>query len=553
MPEKILAIKIRSKDWKLTDFQSDLSCMVLAPISLNEDYWETFELNDEDIEILYNHLLEKETPLSTDELVSILVENRLEREQQSAEDKKAGDVKSYLPEDSYTVGEKIVFSSLDWETGKVINIRQGNTALDAPFKVIEVEFEGGQKREFAAELSDHKLNIPLEIDEDDPLLNPSAIASVHGDYIIDRVADSFSQNEDFVFIAGRWFPRPLLLDVSAGILNLADAVLDMSEGGPLPTAELLKQVDMPSGDNEKLAEFSLDLALQEDERFDEVGTSGEVSWFLKRQEPKDVLETPIFLKYKPIEYDNSVLTDEMRSMVHRLQDELSPREDIEEDVNKYETNLLFPHWRAGTLPLTPNLSKLFPSAYISPRVRFILVDGDTGEKFPGWVVRLEGYVYGLKDWYTSRGVMPGCIIRLREGENLGEVIVEVDSHRSAKEWVRTALVGADGGVVYAMLKQTVRTAFDDWMMIAIPADTASLDEAWEKSSANPPAFEQVVVNTLRELAKLNPQGHVHAAELYSAVNLVFRCPPEPLLALLASRSWFKHLGDLHYRFEETEV
>ncbi len=527
--------------------------MALATISLNEDYWETFELNDEDIELLYNHLLDKETPLSTDELVSILVEDRLERERQSAEKKKAGNVKSFLPEDSYAVGEEIIFSSLDWETGKVINIRQGNTALDEPFKVIEVEFKSGQKREFATELTDHKLNIPLEIDENDPLLNPTAIAGVHGDFISERVADSFSQNEDFVFIAGRWFPRPLLLDVSAGVLNLAEAVLDMSEGGPLPTAELIKQVDMPSGDNENLAEFSLDLALQEDERFDEVGTSGEVSWFLKRQEPKDVLKTPIYLKYKPIEYDDSVLTEEMRSMVRRLQDELSPHEEIEEEINKYEINLLFPHWRSGTLPLTPKLSKLFPSAYISPRVRFMLVDGETGDKFPGWVVRLEGYVYGLKEWYDARGVMPGSIIRLRHGENPGEVIVEVDSHRSAKEWVRTALVGADGGVVYAMLKQVVRTAFDDWMMIAMPADTTSLDEAWEKSAANPPAFEQVVVNTLRELAKLNPQGHVHVAELHSAVNLVLRCPPEPLLALLASRSWFKHLGDLHYRFEDTEV
>lgn len=527
--------------------------MALAPISINEDYWETFELNDEDIEFLYNHLLDKEIPLSTNELVSILVEDRLEREQKKAESKRSGGAKNYLPESSYELGEEIIFSSMDWETGKVNNIREGNTAVDMPFKVIEVEFKGGQKREFAAELADHKLNIPVEIDANDPLLNPTAVANVHGDYIIERVAEAFSKNEDFVIIAGRWFPRPLLLDVSPGILNLAEAVLDMSEGGPLPTIELLKQVDMPGGDNEKLAEFSLDLALQEDERFDEVGTSGEVSWFLKRQEPTDVLKTPLYLRYDPISYDKSLLTDEMFAMVRRLQDELSSLEETDEQLDKWEINLLFPHWRSGSLPLTPQLSKLFPSAYISPRVRFMWVDGETGEKFPGWVVRLEGYVFGLREWYAARGVMPGSIIRLRRGDNPGEVIVEADSHRSAKEWVRTALVGADGGVVFAMLKQTVRTAFDDWMMIAMPTDTSTLDETWAQASLKQPAFEQIIVNTLRELAKLNSQGHVHAAELYSAVNLVFRCPPEPILALLASRSWFVHLGDLHYRFEETEV
>jgi hypothetical protein len=54
------------------------------------------------------------------------------------------------------------------------------------------------------------------------------------------------------------------------------------------------------------------------------------------------------------------------------------------------------------------------------------------------------------------------------------------------------------------------------------------------------------------LAKLNPQSHVHASELYTAVNIIRRCPPGPILALLASRPWFIHVGDLHYRFDDSE-
>ena len=34
-------------------------------------------------------------------------------------------------------------------------------------------------------------------------------------------------NPDFVKIAGRWFPRALLIDVNTGHLNLAEAILDM--------------------------------------------------------------------------------------------------------------------------------------------------------------------------------------------------------------------------------------------------------------------------------------------------------------------------------------
>jgi hypothetical protein len=55
---------------------------------------------------------------------------------------------------------------------------------------------------------------------------------------------------------------------------------------------------------------------------------------------------------------------------------------------------------------------------------------------------------------------------------------------------------------------------------------------------------------MRELTKLNPQGHVHAQELYAAVNLVRRTAPAPLFALLASQARFIHVGDLHFRLEE---
>ncbi len=53
---------------------------------------------------------------------------------------------------------------------------------------------------------------------------------------------------------------------------------------------------------------------------------------------------------------------------------------------------------------------------------------------------------------------------------------------------------------------------------------------WERKQT----FEELVVTVMREVTKVNPQGHVHAQELYAAVNLVRRVPPAPLFALLAS-------------------
>jgi hypothetical protein len=180
------------------------------------------------------------------------------------------------------------------------------------------------------------------------------------------------------------------------------------------------------------------------------------------------------------------------------------------------------------------------------------VDGDTGDKFPGWVVRNRGYIFGLEEWYRERELMPGSIVRIQPGKKPGEVIVKVDAQRSRRDWVRTVLVGTDGGVVFATLKQIVTAAYDERLAIAVP-DTDMLDNAWELRKKDQLPFERTVVNMARELTKLNTQKHVHASELYAAVNLMRRCPPGPIMALLASRPWFVHVGDLHFRFNDSEM
>ncbi len=380
---------------------------------------------------------------------------------------------------------------------------------------------------------------------------PEAVFDQFGPLLIERLEEGLGANPDFVRIAGRWFPRALLVDVNTGHLNLAEAVLDMAGGGPLSTTALLEQVELPSDENPKLVEFSLDLALQEDPRFDEVGPAGRILWYLQRLEPDEVRQTPIFLQYQDVDYDRSVLTPQMLELERLLDDELSPigvTADFEKDAT---VELLYPHFRAGTLPLSPRVRPLFPTAYEAPRIRFMLVDGDTGEKFPGWVVRNPGYVYGLKDWYHQRGLMPGSIIRVQPGADPGEVIVRVDSQRSRRDWVRTVLVGSDGGIVFATLKQVVSAAYDERLAIAVP-DLEMLDKVWLERQRKQPPFERIVVDMVRELTKLNPQGHVHAIELYATVNLVRRCPPGPILALLASRMWFVHVGDFHFRFNDSE-
>lgn len=519
--------------------------MASAPPQLSADYWQALQITPKDIESLQTYLFEHETPLTAHELVTVLVSDRIRSEHEHVA-KATLQEKSYLPKEKYSAGDSIHFPALK-TSGRVVSMRAGTNPELGDFDVLTVDLHDGQQKFFAAGLQAHALNNPPVDELSASLLDPEAVARDYGAGLESRLGSAFANDTSLVRIAGRWFPRALLLDINAGHLNLAEAVLDISAGDPLPTDALMKDIELPAGVNAKLAEFSLNYALQEDERFDEVGPAGQVLWCLHRLEPAGVQAIPAPLQYIEIEHDRALLSEQMLNLEAQVDDELSDEPDVA--VDEVTISLLYPHWRAGTLPVSARTARLFPTAYESPRVRFTLVDTKSGKKIPAWVVRQHGYVYGLADWYKSQEMIPGGLIRVRRGELPGEVRIEALTRRPVRDWVRTVIVGADGGLVFALLKQQISVDLNVRMAIAVP-DPAGVDAARELSAKNRQGFDSLTINLIRELMKLSPQGHVHVQELYAAINILRRVPPAPLLALLALRPEFIHVGDLHFRLDE---
>jgi hypothetical protein len=517
-----------------------------SALNLPENYWNEIQVTPSDVENLHTTLFERETPLTTHDLAFAFIEARVRAEQANKESEKKSSAKKFLPKEKFNVGDDVVFPALGWKVGKVKNVRAGVNPSLLNFDVLVVEMDDQSERLFAAGLESHHLNeVPIATSETSEI-NSNAILSEHGFEIEKALETALSQDDGLVKIAGRWFPRALLVDVNQGQLNLVEATLDMASGEPLATESLMKDIDLPVGENPKLAEFSLNYALQNDSRFDEVGAAGQVLWCLHRLEPEYVRNVPPQLKYIEIPHDREDMTMGMAALEAQLDDELTPHEETSHaDVSSVTITLIYPHLRAGTLPISARALKLFPTAYESPRVRFTLVDGKTKQRIPAWVVREHGYVYGLREWYKAHQLIPGSLVHIKKSNVPGEVIVEAKTQRSSKDWVRTVIVGTDGGLVFAMLKQAITAEFNDRMVIHVP-DFKTLDPAWEKKRP----FEELVVHVLRELSKSNPQGHVHAQELYAGVNLVRRVPPAPLFVTLATNPTFKHVGDLHFRLAE---
>lgn len=519
--------------------------------TLPPDYWTSLTVTKQDIERLTAHLFEHERPLTDRELVTIWIEQRMQAEREAAVQKQQAGGRIYQPKERYQVGEELVFPALGWKRGTVSEVRAGLNPEAGEFEVIAVQFDRDEKREFAACLADHKLNQPLEalLGQGDDL-SPASILEKYGEELEEKLLTALEHDGSLVRVAGRWFPRALLTDINVGHLNLVEAILEEAGGKPLPASAFLQQLGLGETPN-PVTEFSLNYALYSDERFDEVGPAGEVLWCLRRLEPEDVRSVPAPLQYTPIEYDRSLLSEAMLALEAQLDDELSEVPPPRLRPLEVTFALTYPHWRAGTLPISMRMRSLFPSAYEAPRVRFTLVDGVAGTELPAWVVRQHAYVAGLGELYRKYGLMPGSLVTIRRDEKSGKTILQPHVRRPARDWVRTVLVGSDGGIVFATLKQNVTSEYDERMVIYVP-DVGGLDEARAQLLKARPPFEKLVMDMTRELSKLNVQGHVHAQEVYSAVNIIRRCPPGPVLATLAQTKAYIHVGDLHFRPKSTE-
>lgn len=93
--------------------------------------------------------------------------------------------------------------------------------------------------------------------------------------------------------------------------------------------------------NSRLVEFSLNYALQDDERFDEV-VAGQVLWCLRRLEPDFVREIPPQLRYDDVSHDRADLTSEMLALEAQLDDELTRNDavNLREDVSSVTITLI---------------------------------------------------------------------------------------------------------------------------------------------------------------------------------------------------------------------
>jgi len=517
------------------------------PALFQEKYWDNFQIQQEDIDFIYNYLLEIEKPQTPRQILTAIIQYKIDEIKKTREKEINKSGVQYLPSNNYEIGQSISFPTLEWQAGNVESVREGFNPDFQSFNVINMIMDNGEKRSFASGLEKHKLNHLTFSEKEESLGNPEKVIEIFGEIFTQQLETYLEKNDELVKIAGSWFPKCLLVDINNGHLNLTEAVLEEVNGEPLSTQQIIDLIELKSDSNHQLTEFSLNYALQEDNRFDEVGPAGEVLWCLRELEPEDVRNVPIYLRYDQSAIEN----DKIQSLLSQFEggffDELENWGNSDKCNDAIIVSIIYPHWQSGTLPLSQSLVKLFPTAFESERVRFTFIDQKNKKRFPGWVIRSSKYVTGLTNWYKTNGLIPGSLVTVRKGENPGEIIIESEKCRQSREWIHTALMGSDKRIVIGMLKQNISTTFNERMAIAVP-DPDSFNEKWERGKFSKEETDKLIFQVMRELSKLNPQ--VHAQELYATTNVILRCPPSVVLNFLITNPEVSHLGDLYFRINE---
>jgi hypothetical protein len=422
--------------------------------------------------------------------------------------------------------------------------------------VIQVQIEGEEEvREFASGLrGPHRLNFE---ESDQALLaatdlrSPSDLAEEYGSSVEEKLIPFLDTDDSFVRYGDRWFLQDLLVPVSEGNLNIAEALIEI-KARPLPTTEFLADLDLPDEVAEETRLLSLSCALDADPRFDNVGDGGREVWYLRRLTPDEVIEPPERLQVVVEPYDRQDIDQGLLLIEREIDDEGSGEEVLGTSRPIYRTtiSLIYPHWRAGTLPLTVRTRGLFPQASIhhSP---IVLVDGRGGAKMQGWVVHGESFVFGLDDWYRRHKLPVGVFIRLERTRDPRVITLDFEPRRLKSLWIPIAVVKG-GKLLFQMRKTAIACEYDDKMTIG-EDDPEAIDALRADVEASGENLLQTMIRIMPELIKLSPQGTVHAKTIYSAVNVLRRTPPGPVFALLSKESYFVSMGGGYWTFDAALV
>ncbi|MBC8446827.1 MAG: Eco57I restriction-modification methylase domain-containing protein [Chloroflexi bacterium] len=544
---------------------------------LTEEYWRSFALTAAELDHLHQFILDAGIPQTAAFLAYDLVERRC-RQEEACIAEGAVEVWPYDPRLQFDVGQRIVVKvprqreflcAQGVVTGKRDLWMKGYGQCEA-IRVRVGEGAKAESKEYFASaqqgFADWK-PIPMEqivgqdwgLPRTDEYIAPGQVFEQFQGYVLRQLAQQLGADDRFIRFGQEWFVPALLVTGSDDALAAAARQIERARK-PLPLHRLTPLPEMPQQNEDFVRQFSWNHALSHDPRFDNVGTVDTPLWFLAALEPPEVVQKPLRLAIPAVPYTRQYryLHRELQAIEQAIDDEGSegseetgavgsqPLPGVER-LPSLEFVLNFAHRVAGTVPLTSRTRRVFPRGD-GPRTQITFIGGRSGERMPAWVMHEDRYAWGLKAWYDDNLIWAGACIQLETTGNPLEMIVDVvPLPQPQEEPVRIARV-KDGRLVFQWQNRAIPYKYDPLMLIA-ETRFEDVEALWlEAEQVGKPVFE-VMCDLFPELARLHPQGHVHARTLYSAANLVRRCAPGTVFSELSQRLCFDPVGDGYWSYD----
>lgn len=510
-----------------------------------EAFWrKEYTVTEADLDLVTGAILDSGRPQPTSALATAVILRRVQQEREAvARQAASGDV--YRPKGDYTVGQRLVFSALDFVPGTVVATREGRNPKYGSFGVIRVAFGDGSEREYASRLDvTHPLNRPAEelLGGGDPDIADTDIVAAYGPVVAEALERALRGRDEFVTFSEQWFLRELLPEVGLGQLNLAEAVIDTA-GEPLSARDIVREIGM-TGVSESAQLFALNSALAADARFDNISRTDDPVWFLKALEPPALQEPPVILQAGIRALGAEYLGVTLLDLVDEIGDELDDLQSvIARERSNYDFELIFPHLACGTMPATQQFLSRLPLG-ASKYVRVTLVDAASGERYGVWVVPEHHYVCGMEAWYKAADAAVGTRVAIRATDD--PLVFSISTARGRErrtEFVRTAVVARDELEVQLPTRRSqVHEGIDPAMHIAVP-DREALVRFMELPRNATMPISALVRLAFNRVSGLTGTGEVHAKTVYAVANLIRRTGAVPVFAELTRQACFDPVGE----------
>ncbi len=522
--------------------------------SASETYWNSFHVNDKDVERVYALLLEKGEAAPSADLARTVIAARAQEEHERRA-RLSTEAQLYQPKNAYQTGQRLIFSAMNDVEGTVTHVRASDNPRLTAFQVVQVAFGDGTTREFAA-----ASELPHPLNEVKPIATGAADESVddifarYGANIERALALRLRGDKEFVEQDGKWLLRDALANIDEFGLNILEAAIEQNNNA-LTTLEMARVLKNDAGMNldldgakQETTLFSLDYSLKRDERFVDVGPRNETRWFLNRLVPADVLATPRVLQFAQAPRVVETLPPELETILAEIQDDNNDDAFAETAPANVNLVLTYPHRRAGSLPFTQGVRALFP--HTDKPMLVTLVD-EYNIRIPTWVVPDDNYVYGLKSWYDKNKMNPGALLELAPRDEPFSATIRFQPRREGKSlWVRTAKV-ENMRLTFGNKPNPVAFKYDEDMLI-VAEDQNGLDKLMASNYGDRP-LEILLLDIFPELIKLGGGSSIHAKTLYSAVNFAKRVGARAVFSALANGEAFSSTSGGYFILQQMAV